>query len=299
MRKVILEARVNEYAKRDKNSHVPWSASEIADTARSCVDEGAAIIHFHARKGDGSPSHDYDDYRDVVAAIRAATDVMVHPTLGVESLQARAEDRLDHVLRLAADGLNPDFAPLDMVSSNSDMYDPVSHEFVTDDVVYINTTRTLRYFAETLRNAGITPYSQIWHIPALRQMTAFVEAGYIDPPLFLSLALTGDSFMATHPGTEAGLRAYFPFLPTTVTTHWTAAMFGGNLLELIPTIVENGGHVSIGIGDYAYPELDHPDNARLLAEAARIIRSCGAEVATVAEARTMLGRKTGARAATV
>lgn len=290
MRKVILEARINEYAKRDQNPHVPWSAGEIADAARSCADAGASIVHFHARKADGSPSHDYEDYRDAVAAIRAAANVMVHPTLGVESLQAGAEERLDHVLRLAADGLDPDFAPLDMVSSNADMFDPARHAFVTEDVVYVNTTGTLRYFAETLRGAGITPYSQIWHIPALRQMTAFLEAGYLDPPLFLSLAMTGGGFLATHPGTEAGLRAYFDFLPTHIATHWTTALFGGNLLELVPAIVEAGGHVSIGIGDYAYPELDHPENARLIAEAARIIRACGAEIATIDEARAMLGR---------
>lgn len=290
MRKVILEARINEYAKRDRNPHVPWSASEIATAARSSADAGASIIHFHARKPDGSPSHDYADYRDVVAEIRAVADVMIHPTLGVEALQAGAEERLDHVLRLAADGLNPDFAPLDMVSSNADIFDAGKRAFTTEDTVYVNTTGTLRYFAQTLRGADITPYSQIWHIPALRQMTAFLEAGYLDPPLFLSLAMTAGGFVATHPGTEAGLRAYFPFLPTNVAVHWTTALFGGNLLELIPTIVESGGHVSIGIGDYPYPELDHPENGRLIAEAARIIRDCGAEVATVEEARAMLGR---------
>lgn len=291
MRKVILEARVNEYASRGANANVPWSAREIADDARACADAGASIIHFHVRKPDGSPSHAYGDYRDAVAAIRGAADVMIHPTLGVEDQQAEAERRLDHVLRLKAEGLTPDFAPLDMVSSNADMFDAAKRGFVTEDRVYINTTATLRYFAQTLRGAGITPYSQIWNIPALRQMTAFLEAGYIDPPLFLSLGMTEGGFIATHPGSEAGLRAYLPFLPAGVSIHWTATLFGGNLLELIPAIVESGGHLSIGIGDYAYPELGCPDNARLLQEAARIIGECGAQVATVDEARAMLGRE--------
>lgn len=290
MRKVILEARVNEYATRDGNPHVPWSATEIAEAARTCANAGASIVHFHARQPDGAPSHAYADYRDTVAAIRAAANVMVHPTLGAESLQASAGERLDHVLRLKADGLNPDFAPLDMVSTNADQYDPQKRQFLTDTIVYTNTTRTLRYFAETLRDAGITPYAQIWHIPALRQLGAFFEAGYLDAPLFLSLAMTGKNFLATHPGTEAGLRAYFDFLPTGAPIYWTTALFGGNLLELIPTIIEGGGHVSIGLGDHAYPELGQPENAHVVAEAARIIRACGAEIATVDEARAMLGR---------
>ena len=36
MKKMILEARINEYAMRDENPHVPWTADEIAETAARC-----------------------------------------------------------------------------------------------------------------------------------------------------------------------------------------------------------------------------------------------------------------------
>ena len=54
--KMILEARINEYAMRDQNPHVPWTPDEIADTAARCREAGASIVHFHARNPDGSPN---------------------------------------------------------------------------------------------------------------------------------------------------------------------------------------------------------------------------------------------------
>jgi len=44
MKKMILEARINEYAMRDENPHVPWTADEIAETAARCREAGASIV---------------------------------------------------------------------------------------------------------------------------------------------------------------------------------------------------------------------------------------------------------------
>ena len=50
----------------------------------------------------------------------------------------------------------------------------------------------------------------------------------------------------------------------------------------------SGGHVSIGLGDYDYPELQQPKNAALVTEVARLARLIGREVATPDEARAIL-----------
>ncbi len=52
---------------------------------------------------------------------------------------------------------------------------------------------------------------------------------------------------------------------------WTATLGGGNLLPLIPQIVAAGEHISVGIGDYAYPELGCPTNGALIAETAHLV----------------------------
>ena len=102
MRKLIIEARVNEYAMRDENPLVPWTPEEIARDAAACAEAGAAVVHFHARQADGAPEHGYDAYAETCSRIRAACPALIHPTLGYVALGAPAEERLRNVLRLAA-----------------------------------------------------------------------------------------------------------------------------------------------------------------------------------------------------
>ena len=46
MKKMILEARTNEYAMRDENPHVPWTSDEIAESAARCREAGQASCTF-------------------------------------------------------------------------------------------------------------------------------------------------------------------------------------------------------------------------------------------------------------
>ena len=47
MKKVIIEARVNEYAMRDMNPNVPWTVQELVDEA---CKGGWCIHHAFSRK---------------------------------------------------------------------------------------------------------------------------------------------------------------------------------------------------------------------------------------------------------
>ena len=69
MKKLIIEARVNEYAPRTHNRNVPWSTAEIVADSAACRQAGASVMHFHARLSDGAPDHRYETYRDTVAAV--------------------------------------------------------------------------------------------------------------------------------------------------------------------------------------------------------------------------------------
>ncbi len=103
MKKMILEARINEYAMRDPNPNVPWTADEIAETAARCRAEGAAIVHFHARGDDGSPLHTEEAYAEIIRKIRSKSDILVHPTLGWFSNDHDPAGRTACVTALALD----------------------------------------------------------------------------------------------------------------------------------------------------------------------------------------------------
>jgi len=289
MEKLIIEARVNEYAMRKHNSHVPWTNDEIARDAVACREAGASIIHFHAREENGAPCHDAGRYADTIAQVRQACDLLVHPTLGANFTVASKEGRLAHVLSMAKDKrTRPDFAPMDMGSTNIDTYDPVAKRFVTTDQMYLNSTDTLLYFAKEIRAAKLKPVAAVWNISYLRQVIAFHEMGLFDDPVYIGFALTGDQILAGHPGTAAGLDAFLGVLPKQMNAVWGALNYGGNLLPLAEKIITAGGHIAVGLGDYPYTELGAPTNAQLISEFVKIAKRLGRAVATPDETRAIL-----------
>jgi 3-keto-5-aminohexanoate cleavage enzyme len=289
-KKLIIEVRVNEYAMRDANPHVPWSAEEIAQDAAECREAGAAIVHFHARGPAGEPAFGLESYRAPIAAIRARCDMLTYPTLGAFERPLSAQDRMAHIVQLASLGEAPDIAPMDMGSTNADRFDKASGWFTSEDRTYINSHATLRYFAQTLRQAGVKPQLVCWNLPMLRSATAFLRAGLIEQPAWIYLGLS-EASLAHHPASLRGLMALVDFLPTDIRHEWTVALTGANLLPLAATAVALGGHVSIGIGDHGYPELGAPRNAELVRRVAALARDNGRELATPADAREMLGMR--------
>jgi len=290
VQKLIIEVRVNEYADREANRQVPFLPEEIARDAAECAEAGASIVHFHGRTADGAPDHRFECYRDIVLATRAATDLLLHPTLGYVTLEAPAEARIATIRRLAErPETRPDFAPMDMGSFNVDQYDTAAKRYHSEELIYKNSTGTLRHFAGVIRGAGMTPYLSTWSVGAMRQIGTFLDMGVLAAPAFCSFILTGDILPAGHPGTPAGLDAHTAFLPKRHRVEWAACNYQGDLLPLVEKIVREGGHVAIGLGDYPYAEYGRPSNAELVRRVAETARKLGREVASVAEARRIVG----------
>ncbi len=288
--KVIIEVRINEYTMRDDNPHVPYSPEEIATESLDCWREGASFIHYHARDPQtGAPSSDHQLYAETVRRVKAQSDLITMPTLGAWWMPS-PEARISHIVEMAKDpATRPDCAPIDMATGNVDMFDPTLKNFKTDETVYMNTTKTWKYFAETINAAGVKSVQALWHIGSVRATQACVEMGLFEEPLYCELALMEGGMLAGHPGTVKGMQAFLDFFPPHANWHWSVLSYGSNLFPVAAAAMERGGHVSIGLGDYHYRELEMPTNARIVARIAQMAREMGREVATPAEAREMLG----------
>lgn len=291
---LIIEVRVNEYAMRDENPAVPWTPREIADDASACRAAGASIVHFHGRANDGAPDHRFEVYRDAMLAIRESSDILIHPTLGYVNLDASAEERLSNVMRLAADPrTRPDFAPMDMGSTNVDWYEPETPRFRTEGLIYKNGTDTLAYFARSIADAGMTPALVMWNVSFVRQMNAFLDIGLLKDPCWVSLLMTEGISVAAHPATERGLTAYLDFLPGDRRILWAACNGSGSILPLLDKIITSGGHIQLGLGDHHYAEIGRPSNAELIHRISERARELGRKVATPAEVKRALNMANG------
>src|SRR5207237_9771384 len=58
-------------ANREQCPAIPYTPAEYASEARRIVDEGGVMIHIHARKPDGTPSYEIEDFAAITDAIRA------------------------------------------------------------------------------------------------------------------------------------------------------------------------------------------------------------------------------------
>jgi 3-keto-5-aminohexanoate cleavage enzyme len=289
MKKLIIEVRVNEYAMRAGNPNVSWTAEEIGRDARAIREAGASILHFHARKPDGTPAHATEDYAAAIRAIRANSDLLVHPTLGQITL-AGQEERMRHIVELSKDpALRPDIAAIDTGSTNIDVYDGRAKAFRTANKVYVNAHDTLMLFCRILRECGVKPCFSAWTSPFLRTADALLDMDLVGEPAYALLVHCEGGILGGHPANSYGLRAFRDHLPQNRQVEWTVCCKEGNLFPAAMTAIAEGGHVAIGIGDYAYPELGHPTNADLVREIVRMAQLVGRDVATPEEARQMLG----------
>jgi uncharacterized protein (DUF849 family) len=289
MDKLIIEARVNEYATRRRNPNVPWLPEEIARDAAECHEAGASIVHFHGRAGNGEPDNRYETCRDTILAIRQASPLLVHPSLGYLTVSTSFEDRIASMRRLSAHAsTRPEIAPLDMGSVNADLYDARSMTFRNPGTVYVNRTDMLLEMAHQFRKDGLKPSLVAWNVSFLRQIDAFARMSLLDEPLFVSLVMTDNILIAGHPGTTDGLNAFLMFLPANKRVVWAVTYIGGKLDGLLDQILLAGGHVQVGLGDHPHADEGAPRNAELVAKIRRRAKALGREVATPAEARAIL-----------
>ncbi len=288
--KVIIEVRINEYTMRDVNPNVPYSPAEIATQALECWREGASIIHYHARDPQtGAPASDPQLYVDTVRRIKDKSDLITMPTLGAWWMPS-PEDRIAHIVEMAKDPMTkPELGPIDMATSNVDLFDPEAKQFETNETVYVNTTKTWQFFAETMKSAGVKPIQALWHIGSVRATQAFVEMGLFAEPLYCEIVLTEGGMLAGHPGTVQGMQALLDFFPQNANWQWSVMSYRANLFPIAAAAMERGGHISIGLGDYPYRELEYPTNAGLVTRICQLARDMGRDVATPAEARNLLG----------
>lgn len=291
MDKLIIDARLNEYTFREPNPNIPYAPEEIAADAAACVEAGASIVHYHAREPEtGAPSSEVGLYAETVRAIRQHCDAIIMPTLGANTV-TDLDERIGHIEALAQDdATRADMVPLDLASLSLGMWREGMDAVRGDDLVYYNPIGTLKELAARSNACGALPMAAIWNVGSLRLLEAFCATGVLPSTLFAELFTTEGGLISGHPGTQAGLQALIDFVPSNVDCVWAAACYGANALGLAEQAIEQGGHVAIGLGDYAYPELADgtPTNAQVIEAVVELAHKHGREVASPAETRARL-----------
>ena len=294
MTPVIIEAAINGATSKARNPHVPTVPDEIARDAVACMSAGAAIVHNHiddfGLAGEVAAARYLEAWRPVVAA---RSDAILYCTVAIGGAVG---ERYAHVPPLAASGLMR-MGVLDPGSVNlgSAGEDGLPGGF---DFVYSHTYGDVRYVAAQLEACRLGPSISIFEPGFLRTALVYHRQGRLPRGAFVKLYFGGDaSYLGDAaasgvtfglPPTVKALDAYLEMLDGCALP-WAVAVIGGDVVAsgLARAALERGGHVRIGLEDYAGPR--RPSNVELVQEVVALAGAVGRRVATPTEAAGLLG----------
>jgi 3-keto-5-aminohexanoate cleavage enzyme len=266
-------------ASRDQCPAIPYTPEEYAAEARRAVDEGAGMIHIHARRPDGTPSYEIEDFRAITEAIRGEVDdVIVNYSTG--TIGVPVEKRVAYLR-----ALRPDVAALNMGSMNYAKYSRSRKAFVFQ-TVFQNPFDEIVELLEAMNELGIKPEHECFDVGHVGSLAPLIDMGVLRTPVHVDCVM---GVVGGIPPTARNLACMVDNLPEG--SHWGVIGISRDQWMLIGAALSLGGSIRAGLEDNFYL----PDgtmarsNGDLIAKAREMAENVGRRVATVDEARRLLG----------
>lgn len=269
---IICAAIVGGKPERGENPNRPVTCDQIAASAVDAWRAGAAMLHLHARDGQGTPTNDAHAYRELAQRIRAAgCDAILNFSAGDNA------GRSDHAERLA------------VVDAGAEVVSLGAGSFNCSNRLYDNPPAFRRSMAQRMRLAGVKPEFEVFDTGQLAAVMDMVREGRVGVPVMLTLVFGVSGGMPAEPVLLRWLARQIPAdwdwsvccqsVPSALYTEMQLAAFalGGNIRTGLEDTVS-------GLGEHPAPT-----NAQLVGPWVSLARSCGRSVATPAQARVLLG----------
>ena len=283
-------------ANREQCPAIPYTPEEYGEEARRAVEEGASMIHIHARKPDGTPSFEIEDFSAITEAIRGAVDdVIINYSTG--TIGVPVAKRIEYLR-----ACRPEVAALNMGSMNYAKYSRSRKDFVFK-MVFSNPFEEIIELLEAMNELGIKPEHECFDLGHVGSLEPLVDMGILKAPLHVDCVMGVIGGIPAKPRNLAAMVDNILDIPTNASAvgapgaggdvkhHWGVIGISRDQWMLIATALTLGGSVRAGVEDNLY--LPNGEMARsngdLIAQARRMTEDVGRRAATVAEARGLLG----------
>jgi 3-keto-5-aminohexanoate cleavage enzyme len=283
-------------ANREQCPAIPYTPEEYGAEARRAVEEGASMIHIHARKPDGTPSFQIEDFSAITEAIRGAVDdVIVNYSTG--TIGVPVSKRIEYLR-----ACRPEVAALNMGSMNYAKYSRSRKDFVFK-MVFSNPFDEIIELLEAMNELGIKPEHECFDLGHIGSLVPLVDMGILKAPLHVDCVMGVIGGIPAKPRNLAAMVDNILDIPTNASAvgapgaggdvkhHWGVIGISRDQWTLLATALTLGGSVRAGVEDNLY--LPNGEMARsngdLIAQARRMTEDVGRRAATVAEARGLLG----------
>jgi len=302
MSSVIITCAITGAAHTPSMSpHLPVTPQEIAEHTIAAAKAGASIIHLHARDPrDGRPTGDPAVFRQFLQRIKGETDAVVNISTGGGGPTMPVPERAQ-----AAKALKPEMASLNMGSINLNISEMAQRDRVwkydwekkflesTKGLVFRNTFEDIEWIIQEVRVAGGTRFEfECYDISHLYTVAFFLERGLIKPPLFIQSVFGLRGAIGAHPEDLMHMKRTADRLFGNA-YRWSVLAAGQHQMRIATMASLMGSNVRVGLEDSLYigkGELAS-SNAQQVAKIRHIVEELGMQIATPAEARSMLDLK--------
>ena len=266
-------------ANREQCPAIPYTPEEYAAEARRIVDEGGVMIHIHARKVDGTPSYEIEDFQAITDAIRAEVGDAVIVNFSTGTIGVPVEKRIAYLR-----ACRPEVAALNMGSMNYAKYSRARKQFVFN-VVFANPFDEIIELLQAMNELGIKPEHECCDVGHVGSLAPLLDMGVLHQPLHVACVM---GVVGGIPPSAANLAAMVANIPPG--SHWGVIGISRDQWMLVGAALSLGGSIRVGLEDNLYL----PDgqmarsNGELIAKARQMTEDVGRRPASVQQAREML-----------
>jgi 3-keto-5-aminohexanoate cleavage enzyme len=261
---LITVAPNGAYKQRPDHPALPITTSELGQTAKLCLDAGAAMIHMHIRDAQGRHSLDVQGYRDAQQAVKAAVgDEMIIQVTSEAARVYKAPEQIAMVTALQPEAVSVGLREVDQPEIGeaglAQFFGWLAKGRVMTQVIVYDVADLQRW--QALRAQGVIPDAP-WSL-------LFVLGRY-------SVGQTSEAkdllpFVMAHTGKEP----------------WSMCAFGAGEHACATTAAALGGHVRVGFENNLLLNNGQvaPDNAALVRQVADSAHVLGRSLYTAQQAR--------------
>lgn len=261
---LITVAPNGAYKQRSDHAALPLTSAELGQTAKLCLDAGAAMIHMHIRDAEGRHSLDVQGYRDAQQAVKAAVgDDMIIQVTSEAARVYKAPEQIAMVTALQPEAVSVGLREVDRPEIGdaglAQFFGWLAKERVMTQVIVYDVADLQRW--QALRAQGVIPDAP-W---SLLFVLGRYSVGQTSEPRDLL------PFVMAHTGNEP----------------WSMCAFGAGEHACATTAAALGGHVRVGFENNLLLNNGQvaPDNAALVPQVADSARVLGRSLCTAQQAR--------------
>jgi len=273
---VLTVAVTGADVSRDNNPNIPYTTQEIAQSSIEAAEAGATVVHLHVRENDGTPSGRPELFKDVIARIRASSELITMVSTGGAN-DMTIEQRTTGLLAM------PDLSGVESGSMNF------------GDETFITPPPAARGIIARATEAGIGLEVEAFDVGHVVSAVRWLEDGTISGPLRVNLVF------GVPGGIDACPEALSAMLrPLPLETFWTVTCVGRHHARMLALALLHGAPgIRTGLEDAVYLRRGvlAPSNAALVTAAIDLAQALGREVATREQTWSLLGLDQDARVA--